>query len=179
VKLKTLIIAITVTASFTIQAESATTTATPPDGKMTLYYEDGSKKIEKEYKYGQPFGTWTSWYDNGEIWGTIVFENTALPDYDRNSDIVKIELRYSDEDNTIRFRGEQFAQKLINTENNDGSPLVMPIWNYTYSTYNEKGELLKRNFVVELEDDMTGVVYNFPSLYWQSITDSDGNLINE
>jgi len=161
--------------SLALHAEATT----PPDGKMTLYYEDGSKKIEKEYKYGQPFGTWTRWYDNGEIWGTIVFKNTVLPDYDRNSDIVKIELRYSDEDNTIRFRGEQFAHKLINTENNDGSPLVMPIWNYTYSTYNEKGELLETNFVVELEDDTTGVVYHFPSLYWQSITDSNGNLINE
>lgn len=152
---------------------------TPPDGKMTLYFDDGSKKIEKEYKYGQPFGTWTKWYDNEEIWGTIVFENTALPDYKYTSNIVKIELRYSDEDNTIRFKGEQFAHKLIDTENNDGSPLVMPVWDFISNSYDEKGKPLENDFVVELEDELTGNVYHFPSLYWQGLIDDKGNAISD
>jgi hypothetical protein len=42
---------------------------TPPDGKMTLYHDNGSKKIEKAYKGGQPSGTWTRWHENGEICG--------------------------------------------------------------------------------------------------------------
>ncbi len=174
--MKTILTAILTTLTLTLQAASIT----PPDGKMTLYFDDGSKKIEKEYKHGQPFGTWTKWYDNEEIWGTMVFENTALPDYEYTSNIVKIELRHSDKDNTIRFRGEQFAHKLIDTENNDGSPLVMPVWDFTSSSYDEKGKLLEDDFVVELKDELTGNIYHFPLLYWQGVdTKTKGKTINE
>lgn len=144
---------------------------TPPDGKMILYYEDGSKKMEKEYKNGQPIGIWNVWYKNGERWGSVTFENTALPGYDYLSEIVKVEVRYPDEDNTLRYRGEQFALKLINTENNDGSPLIMPLWDYTGQSYDKKGDPIEDGFVLEVTDDLTGKNYHFPSLYWQGLAD--------
>jgi len=48
---------------------------------MTLYYEDGSKRIDKQYKDGFPIGTWKRWYENGKLWGIVEFGQTALPDY--------------------------------------------------------------------------------------------------
>jgi len=144
---------------------------TPPDGKMTLYYEDGSKEVEKEYKKGQPIGTWNIWYKNGERWGSVTFKNTALPDYDYSSQIVKVEVRYPDEDNTLRYKGEQFSLKLINTENDDGSPLIMPMWDYSDQSYNKKGHPIEDGFVLEVTDDLTGKNYHFPSLYWQGLAD--------
>ena len=165
--MKALVIILLATMSLSIQAK----TIIPPDGKMTLYYEDGSKEMEKEYKKGQPIGTWNIWYKNGERWGSVTFKNTALPDYDYSSQIVKVEVRYPDEDNTLRYKGEQFALKLINTENNDGSPLIMPLWDYTDQSYDKKGDPIEDGFVLEVTDDLTGKNYHFPSLYWQGLAD--------
>jgi len=163
--MKTLLTILLATLSLSIQAK----TITPPDGKMTLYYEDGSKEVEKEYKKGQPIGIWNIWYKNGERWGSVTFKNTALPDYDYSSQIVKVEVRYSDEDNTLRYKGEQFALKLINTENDDGSPLIMPMWGYSDQSYDKSGRSIEDGFVVELTDDLTGRTYHFPSLFWQGL----------
>jgi len=165
--MKVLLTILLATISIAIQAK----TTTPPDGKMTLYYEDGSKEMEKEYKKGQPIGIWNVWYKNGERWGSVTFENTALPGYDYSSEIVKVEVRYPDEDNTLRYKGEQFALKLINTENNDGSPLIMPLWDYTSQSYDKKGDPIEDDFVLEVTDDLTGKNYHFPSLYWQGLAD--------
>ena len=130
---------------------------------MTLYYEDGSKRIDKQYKDGFPIGTWKRWYENGKLWGIVEFGQTALPDYQPHSSIVKIELLYSDEDNTIRHKGEAFANKLINTESHDGSPLVMPMWDYTSTHYDEGGKVWDKNSVeIQLEDTTTGKTYAFP-----------------
>jgi len=137
--------------------------ATPPDGKMTLYYKDGSKEIDKEYKDGRPFGTWTRWYENGKLWGVIKFEITTLPGYERRAQIVKIDLRYSNKDNTIKFKGEAFPRHLIDIQNDDGSSLVMPMWDYISNSYGGNGEPLEEHgFAVELEDETTGMVFHFP-----------------
>lgn len=166
--MKVLLTILLATISIAIQAK----TITPPDGKMTLYYEDGSKEVEKEYKKGQPIGTWNIWYKNGERWGSVTFKNTALPDYAYSSQIVKVEVRYSDEDNTLRYKGEQFALKLINTENDDGSPLIMPMWDYSDQSYDKSSRSIEDGFVVELTDDLTGRTYHFPSLFWQGLESS-------
>jgi len=163
--MKALLTILLATLSLSIQAK----TITPPDGKITLYYEDGSKEVEKEYKKGQPIGTWNIWYKNGERWGSVTFKNTALPDYDYSSQIVKVEVRYPDEDNTLRYKGEQFALKLINTKNDDGSPLIMPMWDHTSQSYNKKGHPIEDGFVLKVTDDLTGKNYHFPSLYWQGL----------
>ena len=135
----------------------------PPDGKLTLYYEDRSKKVEKEYKSGQPIGVWTRWHENGEIWGVIKFEITTLSGYEERASIVKIDLRYPDKNNTIKFKGEAFPRHLIDIQNDDGSPLVMPAWDYISNSYGENGELLEESgFTVELKDDTTGMVFHFP-----------------
>ena len=161
--MKILLIAIVAIASLTVQAKPSTTTTPPPDGKMTLYYEDGSKKVEKQYKDGLPIGTWKRWYENGKIWGVIKFERISLSDYKPHHSIVKIELRYSDEDNTIRYKGEAFANKLINIENNDGSPSIMPMWDFISHYYDDKGHIREENeYAINLTDSITGKIYEFP-----------------
>mgnify|MGYP001577939721 FL=1 len=149
------------------------------DGKVTLYYKDGLKKLEKEYKNGQPIGTWTKWYKNGEIETSIAFENTALQGYPYSTDILKIETRYSDDANTMRYKGEQFALKLIDTEDALGNSIVMPVWDYVDSSYKEDGNPAEESFVVEMVDELTGNIYHFPSLYWQGLVDDKGNVIND
>ncbi len=151
---------------------------TPPDGKMTLYHDNGSKKIEKAYKGGQPSGTWTRWHENGEIWGVIKFEITTFPGYERRADIVKIDLRYPDKDNTIKFKGEAFPIRLIDIQNDGGSSLVMPMWDYISNSYGENGELLEeRGFAVELKDDTTGMVFHLP---WPDVEmDQYNNVIKK
>ncbi|SMN17415.1 hypothetical protein CRYPA_1595 [uncultured Candidatus Thioglobus sp.] len=94
---------------------------------MTLYL----KKIEKEYKDGRPTGAWTKWYENGKIWGVIDFETTTLSDYEPHSSIVKIDMRYSDEDNSIRYKGEAFSSKLIRIKDNGGKGYKIGITNRT------------------------------------------------
>ena len=161
--MKILLIAIVAIASLTVQAKPSTTTTPPPDGKMTLYYEDGSKKTDRQYKDGLPIGTWKRWYENGKIWGVIKFERISLSDYKPHHSIVKIELRYSDKDNTIRYKGEAFANKLINIENNDGSPSIMPMWDFISHYYDDKGHIREENeYAINLTDSTTGKIYEFP-----------------
>ncbi len=150
----------------------------PPDGLMTLYHDNGSKKIEKAYKGGQPSGTWTRWYENGEIWGVIKFEITTLSSYEERASIVKIDLRYPDKDNTIKFKGEAFPKHLIDIQNDDGSSLVMPVWDYISNSYGENGEPLEESdFAVELKDDTTGMVFHFP---WPGVEmDQYNNVIKK
>jgi len=37
------------------------------NGKSTLWYGDGQKKLEKNYKDNKKDGKWTVWYENGQI----------------------------------------------------------------------------------------------------------------
>ena len=49
-----------------------------PDGKVTTYYDNGSKMADKIYKDGIPIGTWKSWYDNGNSHSITKFlDNTG------------------------------------------------------------------------------------------------------
>ncbi|SMN17500.1 hypothetical protein CRYPA_17 [uncultured Candidatus Thioglobus sp.] len=174
--MKKLLTAILATLPLTLQAASTT----PPDGKMTLYYEDGSKKIEKKYKDGRPVGTWTRWYENGKIWGVVDFETATLSDYEPHSSIVKIDMRYSDKDNSIRYKGEAFKSKLVWTKDNSGKDELMPMWDYISNSYGQDGNILEEEeFVVELTDDLTGKMYHFPWLGWQNSTDTKSKVINE
>ena len=147
---------------------------------MTLYYEDGSKKIEKEYKDGRPIGRWTRWYENGKIWGVINFETTTLRSYKPHSSIVKIDMRYSDEDNSIRYKGEAFASKLVLVKNSSSQGEIMPMWDYISNSYGQDGDKLENEeFVVKLIDDLTGKIYHFPWLDWQDSIDVKSKITNK
>lgn len=134
------------------------------NGKVFLYYDNGLKKIEKEYKDGMPIGTWKGWHQNGNISIVANFENIALDGYSPNHQITKIEVRYPDQDSTIRFKGEAFAAMLLNIQNKNGNSLTMPMWDFLYQSYNKQGEPNKAKELksFELTDANSGVVYTFP-----------------
>ncbi len=163
-KLLTTILTILTILSLTVQAESAT----PPDGKMTLYYEDGSKRAHMEYKDGQPIGIWTGWHKNGKIRSTAVFKVISQADIiDRTGKftpaIVDIEARYPNENNSVRFKGVAFHHSKINyTE--DGSVVKFPMWSFLQESYKENGEVDADtpHSAVNIVDPNTGVKYWFP-----------------
>ena len=167
-KLKALIIAIVATASFTIQAEPAATTTTPPDGKMTLYYEDGSIKSVKEYKDGQPIGTWTIWYKDGKVQGKIVFQVVSSEKIKSKtgkftSAIVDAESRYPNENNSIRFKGISFHLDKQVTQI-DGDTIHFPTWTHMINYFDEDGTVTGTDETIayELEDSLTGFVHTMP-----------------
>lgn len=58
-----------------------------PNGKIMTYYEDGSKKADKQYKNGVPIGFWESWHKDGSPHTIINFLGDT-------GQIEKIEARY-------------------------------------------------------------------------------------
>jgi antitoxin component YwqK of YwqJK toxin-antitoxin module len=143
-------IAILAAISLTLHAGSTI----PLDGKMTIYYEDGSKRAHMEYKDGQPIGIWTGWHKNGKIRAQTVFEDGR---------IIDIEGRYPNENNSVRFKGVAFHHSKINyTE--DGSVVKFPMWSFLQESYKENGEVDADtpHRAVFIGDPNTGVKYWFP-----------------
>ena len=136
--------------SLTIQAE----VASPLDGKMTIYYEDESRRAHMEYKDGQPVGTWTAWHKNGKIRAQAVF---------KDGQIIDIEARYPNENNSVRFKGVAFHHSKINYRS-VFSVVNVPMWSFLQESYKENGEVdadTPHNAAV-IEDPNTGVNYRFP-----------------
>jgi len=162
--MKKLLTTILTILSLTVQAESAT----PPDGKMTIYYEDGSKRAYMEYKDGQPIGVWTAWHKNGKIRSTAVFKVISQADIIERtgrftSAIVDIEARYPNKNNSVRFKGIAFHHSKINYTD-DGSVVKFPMWSFLHESYNENGDvdLDTPHEAVRITDPNTGVEHWFP-----------------
>jgi len=46
-----------------------------------LYYENGQKKQEGEYRNGERHGKWAHWYENGNLWSEGEFKNNLSHGY--------------------------------------------------------------------------------------------------
>ena len=157
-------IAILAAISLTLHAGSTI----PLDGKMTIYYEDGSKRAHMEYKDGQPIGIWTGWHKNGKIRSTAAFKVISQADIIERTGkftaaIVDIEARYPNENNSVRFKGIAFHHSKINYTD-DGSVVKFPMWSFLHESYNENGEvdLDTPHESVRITDPKTGAEYGFP-----------------
>jgi len=61
-----------------IYSISTISIASNVDGKLSTYYDSGSKLADKIYKDGVPIGTWKSWYENGNSHSITKFlDNTG------------------------------------------------------------------------------------------------------
>jgi len=143
--------------------------ASPPDGKVTLYYEDGSKKGIKEYKDGQPIGTWMSWYKDGKIENKIVFELTSSPHTKAKTgkfltSITDVEVRYPNENNTIRFKGISFHLERYLMSTDTGESYYYPNWTHIIESYDEDGNIRSegKEKTFGIEDVITGITHTMP-----------------
>ena len=162
--MKKLLTTILTILSLTVHAESAA----PPDGKMTLYYEDGSKKSVKEYKDGQPIGTWMVWYADGKVQNKAVFQVASSSEIKSKtgnftSAIVDVEVRYQNKDNSIRFKGISFHLNKLTSQIN-GETVHYPTWTHMIRSYDEDGNVRKENKeeAFGIEDTLTGITYTMP-----------------
>ena len=143
-------------------------TNTPADGKITLHYDDGAKMGIKEYKDGQPIGTWMTWYKDGKVRDRIVFQVVSsdkirLKTGKFTSAIVDVESRYPNEANSIRFKGVSLHLNYLTTQI-DGENIHFPTWTHLIEIYNEDGSIMETGAAKTygIEDSLTGATYTIP-----------------
>jgi hypothetical protein len=152
-----------------------------PNGKIMTYYEDGSKKADKQYKNGVPIGFWESWHKDGSPHTIINFLGDT-------GQIEKIEARYPS--GALLFKGsaqikeslkekqEKYSTikfgkgcKAIASKFNDGSQWYSNYELELYSFYEdgtcEQAVLdnmhrLIAQMYMRIYDITTGNVYDFP-----------------
>ena len=81
------------------------------DGKVSTYYDSGSKLADKTYEDGVPIGNWKSWYENGNSHTNIKF-------LDGTGQIEKINVLY--ESGALMYSGVA----TINTRKDDKGMLT-------------------------------------------------------
>lgn len=151
-------------ACLSIFSLSAYADSIPANGKIQLHYDNGSKKAEKNYLNGRPTGTWTYWHSNGMVHSIFTFDNIAVEGYPHSEEVVRVAVRYPDENNTIKFKGEAFANQIVSyTEEDTGRKVSFPVWDFIAIGYTEDGNINEdRDVFVEIEDEATGRKYRFP-----------------
>jgi len=133
------------------------------DKKITIVI-DKMKTIDGSYKNGKPDGVWTAWYPNGKIFAKMKFADVSnYSNDDYNIEIVDIEVRYPDKTNTIKYKGNAFADKLLTGVHKDGGIVNYPQWSFISGYFNEVGS--KGVYIpvdVYFTDSNTGKHYKFP-----------------
>jgi len=81
---------------------SATSVAGEANGDVSIYYDNGTKKADKTYKSGLPIGTWSSWYENGNLQTVVKF-------LDETGQIEKIDALY--ESGSVMYTGVATVSK--------------------------------------------------------------------
>jgi antitoxin component YwqK of YwqJK toxin-antitoxin module len=133
------------------------------DKKITIVI-DKMKTIDGSYKNGKPDGVWTAWYPNGKIFAKMKFADVSnYSNDDYNIEIVDIEVRYPDKANTIKYKGNSFADKLLTGVHKDGGIMNYPQWSFISGYFNEVGsEGVYIPVEVYFTDSNTGKHYKFP-----------------
>ncbi len=169
--MKILLIAIVAITSLTVQAKPSATTTPPPDGKMALYYEDGSKKVEKQYKDGRPIGTWRSWYQSGAKRAITTFESGIHKD-SKVTFMRNVSVWY--EDGTRNYLGTSNPTNYKEVDKDTGKPKGWLSGTFEANLYDEEGRIVdprisykddSRVFEVEITDSTTDKLYCFPWTY--------------
>lgn len=168
--MKRLLTTIAIALLFSLQQSIAAT----PDGKVTTYYDNGSKKADKHYKGGIPVGDWKSWHTNGRSYTSMSFLGDT-------GQIENIQVLFPD--GALRYKGETIkgnAQKAdkeckrVWSSKGNGSNwydnYYLVVYNYHQDGTCEKAE--KGNMIrtisstyMTITDDTTGNKYDFP--WWE------------
>ena len=122
------------------------------DGKVVKSYEDGSKKISKEYKNNKPFGTWTTWYADGTKHSEVEFIRDSL---------IK-EIKYFHQNGQVQFNGVAQIQM---TNPNKGFTKETDSVKFLIEIYDESGKkvpMSSEDLQAQILDSATGIKYIFP-----------------
>ena len=127
-------------------------------GKIIENHPNGSLKITKEYKNNEPYGTWTSYRDNGSKLNEIEFMPGSL---------MKSFRTYH---SNGRVKNSMVALTSWPEEFTKGRDSV----NFIIESYDDKGNRIENRVGgAEVEDDHKGVTYQFP---WFDGSDVVGSI---
>ncbi|MBT4732304.1 hypothetical protein HOB87_10095 [Candidatus Woesearchaeota archaeon] len=144
--MKTILITLALIISLASSAESIL------NGKVVETYQDGSKKISKEYKNNQPFGAWTTWYEDGVKNSEVEFIKGAL---------IK-NFKFYHKNGKVNFQG--FAHLKISNPN-EGFTKGVDSVSFVVKAFDENGTEVPvdlSTFQAQIEDASTGEKYVFP-----------------
>ena len=156
-----------------IYSISTISIASNVDGKLSTYYDSGSKMADKIYKDGVPIGTWRSWYENGNTQSATKFlDDTGQIEilfvWYKNGVLMYSGAAYvsnrKGEESSIMSSSKCIAKSI---KKDDGGKWYNK-YELKYVTYYEDGRCIEPStqnidkLYLRLTDETTGNIYDFP-----------------